>query len=998
MKRNADGTLDEKTVVRAPRKRVRVNPQREVPVESHAHVLPTGPRMDAVSSASTTIRDDGNTFASKHFDALAKNEKYRYFPNASKVGHAVIFSDADGHKTALQYALPRDFEPETPTVYPLSAIEETLIGGKMIRYKALGPDGKPWHSKRFLKAQVKFDEAKPIDVEIACFSEDEKEREPFWGSVGEIARFSSDAPPELMRAPVFKGGTDMDVEPDSVRYRNEHPQRSISQNKIMGDGTGDLSARDAYEDYSTRFNDYLSIDMKRILERSFRANIRVSPENQFRPEWNHADSHVLTPLSRDPQLKSNLGAAGKWVNTEMMVLERIAKWFALNHAQNTRIKIKSLFKMLNQSELIDTIKHEVHLEFNERFVRLMQDLDAFKDRPVFRKASDLAQATGISHAILHGHAPLLIESVAKVPRTAIDTTELEDSKTSDLHEETVYRQVPESLEAKTSHEEKRYTATILDLETMGMSALKDEIIEVALLHFSFTTQEGVLTVIDQYQGLQDPGKPIPPHIAKLTHIGDEIRGKKIDWDSVNDILKKSDVIFCHNSHFDRQFLEHQTPPETQELVRSKPFGCTMKDIDWKARGFPSKSLELLNQHLGFKYEGHRALNDCWATLNLLREADRAIHELMENVNTKQILLCVTDNPFNKRKLLKDRSYQWSNGSRGTIPKCWYKYVRYDGLQEEKNWLDNHIYGCEGASDAIPQHVITAIERYSVRAERVTPLEKLNTTTRHYFDARIRGAVSKNLQAKLLDVSGLSQAIELYDLSSYGYTEGRRPLFYMLARLLANPLCQTMYAARWRVFADFHDPMEPINVAFANNLIQRLSKTSEHERVAVFFNTLAELRPFPPSQKYLVDVDLEQHILNELKNYCLSSIKEIKTTEDYEKSRRMLRCLKTIGGDKTIFDAIKDAVGAAIESEDWASTRSYEQLMHQIWSVLAQPHPCLSDFKQELESSRGYQQMAIGAIQTFSPIMSSGAPTRDRATSSMHDNSVRVSEVTQSLTK
>lgn len=272
------------------------------------------------------------------------------------------------------------------------------------------------------------------------------------------------------------------------------------------------------------------------------------------------------------------------------------------------------------------------------------------------------------------------------------------------------------------------------------------------------------------------------------------------------------------------------------------------------------------------------------------------------------------------------------------------------------------------------------------------------TLEQFFDERIDGAVTKSLQDRLLDVSGLPQAIELYALSSYDYSEEHRSLFYSLARLLENPLCQTIYAARWRVFSDFYEPVEPIDLAFANDLIQNLSKASEHEKVAVFFDTLAELRPFPPSQKYLVDLDIEQHILNALGKYCLSSIEEIKTTADAEKIRHMLWCLKTVGGDKTIFDAIKDAVGAAIESEDWASTRSYEQLMHEIWCALAQPLPSLSDFTEELQSSRAYRQMAIGAIQAFSPIISSAGPRSERTTSSKDNEPETTLEVTQSFTK
>jgi len=198
-----------------------------------------------------------------------------------------------------------------------------------------------------------------------------------------------------------------------------------------------------------------------------------------------------------------------------------------------------------------------------------------------------------------------------------------------------------------------YQAAIIDLETMGTEATTDEIIELGLLAFSFSNEEGILGISHSYNELDDPGRPIPEEITKITGItDDDVKDKHIDWEHVHSILKKVHLVICHNSRFDRNFLELQTPPAIQAEIQSKPFACTIKDINWKERGFESSKLDYLNWKLGFFYSGHRALTDCWATLNLLLNEEGAFDELKQGVRKKETLICATNAPFDKKDLLK----------------------------------------------------------------------------------------------------------------------------------------------------------------------------------------------------------------------------------------------------------------------------------------------------------------------------------------------------------
>jgi DNA polymerase-3 subunit epsilon len=253
---------------------------------------------------------------------------------------------------------------------------------------------------------------------------------------------------------------------------------------------------------------------------------------------------------------------------------------------------------------------------------------------------------------------------------------------------------------------------------MGMDATSHQIIEIGLLSFSFTNTEGIISICDRYNELCDPGKPIPPEITKVTKItDDDVRGKAIDWSRVQSIINQSHLIICHNSSFDRNFLELQTPEFIKSLIEKKPFACTISDIDWRTRGYESSKLDYLNFKLGYFYEGHRAIVDCWATFNLLLQEQGAFDELKMNVRRKEVVLCAVNAPFDKKDVLSARKYRWSDGTK-SLPKCWHITIKNEALEQEKEWLDEHVYQKSGASDRLPSGEVTAFKRYSSRANKL----------------------------------------------------------------------------------------------------------------------------------------------------------------------------------------------------------------------------------------------------------------------------------------
>lgn len=161
-------------------------------------------------------------------------------------------------------------------------------------------------------------------------------------------------------------------------------------------------------------------------------------------------------------------------------------------------------------------------------------------------------------------------------------------------------------------------ASIVDVETTGLSPAQDEIVELALVLFSFDPRTGSgIEVLDEYSGLRDPGRPIPPGAVQAHGITDsDVRGRQLDDARIRSILARSHCLIAHNAAFDRGFVE-KLYPETRRL----PWLCSMEGIDWRAKGHASRGLQqLLAAHRIAPGSAHRALDDARATLQLLAMA------------------------------------------------------------------------------------------------------------------------------------------------------------------------------------------------------------------------------------------------------------------------------------------------------------------------------------------------------------------------------------------
>ena len=158
-------------------------------------------------------------------------------------------------------------------------------------------------------------------------------------------------------------------------------------------------------------------------------------------------------------------------------------------------------------------------------------------------------------------------------------------------------------------------AGFIDVETTGLSARRDEIIEFAISLFCFDRNSyNIIGIVDSYCGLREPSVPISPEASKVNGIYmRDVKGKDLDYNRINEMLEKADFFVSHNANFDRKFVRQLFPS-----VDIKDWLCSMNGINWYDKGFHSKGLQnLLSMHGIRPKSAHRAFSDVESAIKLL---------------------------------------------------------------------------------------------------------------------------------------------------------------------------------------------------------------------------------------------------------------------------------------------------------------------------------------------------------------------------------------------
>ncbi|MBX5477274.1 MAG: hypothetical protein IRZ18_09170, partial [Clostridia bacterium] len=181
-------------------------------------------------------------------------------------------------------------------------------------------------------------------------------------------------------------------------------------------------------------------------------------------------------------------------------------------------------------------------------------------------------------------------------------------------------------------------AAFVDVETTGLDSNRDEVVELALVLFAFDRETGTIAgIVDEYIGLREPARPIPPDATAIHHITHRmVKGRRLDDRRVRDLLDKAEFLIAHNAQFDYSFVVRLYPEAAQKV-----WLCSMRGIAWSNHGYRSRSLQNLLAAHGIKVDrAHRAGADCHAAIALLGcrglHGDTYLLELMRGLPARPV--------------------------------------------------------------------------------------------------------------------------------------------------------------------------------------------------------------------------------------------------------------------------------------------------------------------------------------------------------------------------
>lgn len=250
-----------------------------------------------------------------------------------------------------------------------------------------------------------------------------------------------------------------------------------------------------------------------------------------------------------------------------------------------------------------------------------------------------------------------------------------------------------------------FVGVAVDVETTGLDHRTGKVIEFAARRFRYD-RDGIITDIDEaFQWREDPGEPLTPEITALTGLTDiDLVGEEIDEADATRLLQSASFVVAHNSTFDRNWVEARLPD-----ARGLNWCCSMRQVDWKARGFDGRALGYLLVQNGFYHCGHRASADVDALIEMLRHRNghgrTALSEMIEQGGKPSWIVRAKGADFGVKDLLRGREYRWDAGR-----KVWWREVPDADLVQEQFWLAAHVYAVE----ANPKAICPDLERVTSR--------------------------------------------------------------------------------------------------------------------------------------------------------------------------------------------------------------------------------------------------------------------------------------------
>jgi DNA polymerase III subunit epsilon len=136
-----------------------------------------------------------------------------------------------------------------------------------------------------------------------------------------------------------------------------------------------------------------------------------------------------------------------------------------------------------------------------------------------------------------------------------------------------------------------------------------------------------------------------------------VAGHSLDADEIREFIAPAHLVIAHNARFDRPFCERLI-----QDFSHKAWACSHIEIPWAGLGFEGSKLGYLLTHCGWFHQGHRAVEDCQALLEMLAtpmaaESGSPLVHLLTSSGRSVIRIWAEGSPFDMKDTLKKRGYR-----------------------------------------------------------------------------------------------------------------------------------------------------------------------------------------------------------------------------------------------------------------------------------------------------------------------------------------------------
>lgn len=247
---------------------------------------------------------------------------------------------------------------------------------------------------------------------------------------------------------------------------------------------------------------------------------------------------------------------------------------------------------------------------------------------------------------------------------------------------------------------------VIDTETTGFTPDEAEIIEIAGVMVKVNTKTNEVVYIEPaFTYLREPIRSkISSTITEVTGLTiDDVRGKQPDIDEIYRWLAKADIIACHNTTFDMQFLE-----DWLEDFPFKPRVCTCNDFPWVKEGFSKKKLTTILEELGYEFPAHRAINDCRATAWAMARRKDLVERLLFVASNDTYKIKVRNTPKGKNKEMNELGFYWNKRAEALVG----NFPDMDAVMEARESIKK-IYPKKFDQLKLELHTVNPKYRFSV---------------------------------------------------------------------------------------------------------------------------------------------------------------------------------------------------------------------------------------------------------------------------------------------